>query len=83
MLTCCAFLWAVTGCDLVDVIRRGDILAALCQEEQGDHSTVTRPQFEDAVARHRGAAYKLSTNPDAVVAAAPGHVSRTVVVAGG
>ncbi len=33
--------------NLASVIRRGDVLAALCQEEVGDHSTTTREEFNE------------------------------------
>jgi hypothetical protein len=54
---------AVSGCPVVDVLRRGDILAALCQEEQGDHSAVTREEFESAVKSYAGVPYPLSSGP--------------------
>ncbi len=39
---------------LIDVARRGDILAALCQEEVGDHSTTTRPEFNEVLSLFHG-----------------------------
>ncbi len=49
---CCVWLpcFCPASRNMVDVIRRGDILAAMCQEEQGDHSAVTRRDFEAVVA---------------------------------
>lgn len=48
-----------------EATRRADLLAALCQEVPGDHSTVTRAQLEDHEVRFKGrpAEVGMTTGP--------------------
>jgi sugar/nucleoside kinase (ribokinase family) len=34
-------------CDIVSSLRHADLLAALCQETAGDHSTITRDKLDE------------------------------------
>ncbi|EDQ85916.1 uncharacterized protein MONBRDRAFT_28906 [Monosiga brevicollis MX1] len=44
---------------MVEVARRGDLMAALCQETMGDHSQVTRAQLQDVEASYASRAVHL------------------------
>eukprot|EP00118_Oscarella_pearsei_P011816 m.82148 g.82148 ORF g.82148 m.82148 type:complete len:594 (+) comp36287_c0_seq4:68-1849(+) len=49
--------------DLTLALRHADLLAALCQETAGDHSTVTRSQLSQVEERFRGKTVDLTTLP--------------------